>query len=200
MATRPATTPEAAPKVVGLPSRIRSTVSQPSMPRQPATRVFRKIAAAVPLAASAEPALKPNQPNHSRPDAEQHERQVVRAHGVLFEPDARAEHQRQRQAPRPPRRSRRPVRPRSPARRTWPASPPGAHTQCATTAYTATAQIGTNTIQAENLARSAIAPLTSAAVMIAKASWKVANSSSGTRAVHGVRADAEHAEVRRGRR
>ena len=67
MATRPATTPEAAPNVVGLPSRICSTVSQPSMPRQPATSVLRKIAAAVPLAASAEPALNPNQPNHSRP-------------------------------------------------------------------------------------------------------------------------------------
>ena len=67
IATSPATTPEAAPNVVGLPSRMRSTESQPSMPRQPATRVLRKIAAAVPLAASAEPALKPNQPNHSRP-------------------------------------------------------------------------------------------------------------------------------------
>ena len=43
IATRPATTPEAAPNVVGLPSRICSTVSQPSMPRHPATRVFRKI-------------------------------------------------------------------------------------------------------------------------------------------------------------
>lgn len=67
IATRPATTPEAAPKVVGLPSRNRSTVIQPSMPRQPATNVLRKTAAAVPLAASAEPALNPNQPNHSRP-------------------------------------------------------------------------------------------------------------------------------------
>src|SRR5882757_6555812 len=67
MATRPATTPEAAPNVVGLPSRICSTVSQPSIPRQPATSVLRKIAAAVPLAAIAEPALNPNQPNHSRP-------------------------------------------------------------------------------------------------------------------------------------
>ena len=97
IATRPATTPEAAPNVVGLPSRICSTVIQPSMPRQPATSVFRKTAAAIPLAARAEPALNPNQPNHSRPTAEQHERQVVRAHGVLLETDAGAEHQRQRQ-------------------------------------------------------------------------------------------------------
>src|SRR5258708_7474496 len=67
IATNPATTPDAAPNVVGFPSRTRSTVSHPSMPRQPATRVLRKIAAAVPLAASAEPALNPNQPNQSRP-------------------------------------------------------------------------------------------------------------------------------------
>jgi hypothetical protein len=58
--------------------------------------------------------------------------------------------------------------------------PPGAHTQCATTEYTTTVQIGTKTIQAENLARSAIAPLTNAAVMMANVSWKVAKSSSGT--------------------
>jgi len=47
---------------------------------------------------------------------------------------------------------------------------------------------GTKTIQAANLARSAMAPLTSAAVTIAKPSWKVANSNSGTgpRAVPGL--------------
>ena len=58
--------------------------------------------------------------------------------------------------------------------------PPGAHTQCATTEYTAITQIGTNTIQAENFARSAMAPLISAAVRMAKVSWKVTKSSSGT--------------------
>src|SRR5689334_12669089 len=66
-ATRPATTPEAAPKVVGRPSRNRSTASQHNMPRQPATSVLRKMTAALPSTANAEPALKPNQPNHSRP-------------------------------------------------------------------------------------------------------------------------------------
>src|SRR6201992_2716736 len=67
IATSPATTPEAAPNVVGRPSRICSTDSQPSMPKQPATNVLRKMAAAVPLAARAEPALNPNQPNHNSP-------------------------------------------------------------------------------------------------------------------------------------
>src|SRR5258705_6366305 len=67
IATKPATTPEAAPKVVGLPSRICSTASHPSMPRQPASKVLRKIADANPLAANAEPALNPNQPNQRSP-------------------------------------------------------------------------------------------------------------------------------------
>jgi hypothetical protein len=44
-------TPDAAPNVVGLPSRIRSTEIHPSIPRQPATSVFRKTADANPSAA-----------------------------------------------------------------------------------------------------------------------------------------------------
>src|SRR3954462_14568344 len=67
IATKPATTPEAAPNVVGLPSLRRSTNIQPSIPRHPAINVLRKTTDALPSAVSAEPALKPNQPNHSRP-------------------------------------------------------------------------------------------------------------------------------------
>ncbi|ERB55339.1 hypothetical protein N806_29910 [Rhodococcus sp. P27] len=40
--------------------------------------------------------------------------------------------------------------------------------------------MGTKIIQAENFARSAIAPLMSAAVRIANVNWKVANNTSGT--------------------
>ena len=43
---------------------------------------------------------------------------------------------------------------------------------CARGKYDSVTQIGTNTIQVENLTRSATAPLISAAVMIAKVSWK----------------------------
>ena len=46
--------------------------------------------------------------------------------------------------------------------------PFGPHTQCATTEYTTIAHTGTKAIHATNLARSAIAPLTNAAVTIAK--------------------------------
>ena len=67
IATRPATTPEAAPRLVGLPSRIFSVISQPSMAAQVATTVLIMAKPAMPLAPSAEPALNPNQPNHSRP-------------------------------------------------------------------------------------------------------------------------------------
>src|SRR3954464_10878390 len=67
MATNPAITPEAAPNVVGLPSRICSTVIHPSMPGHRPPNVLRKTGDAIPLAAGAEPALNPNQPNHNRP-------------------------------------------------------------------------------------------------------------------------------------
>ena len=86
MATRPATAPEAAPSVVAWPSRIFSTTIQASAAAAVATWVLMNAAAASPLAPSAEPALKPNQPNHSRTGAEQHERQVVRPHRVLGQP------------------------------------------------------------------------------------------------------------------
>jgi hypothetical protein len=67
IATNPATAPEATPRVVGLPSRNRSTSSQPPAAAAVAIWVFMNARAAVPFAASSEPALKPNHPNHSSP-------------------------------------------------------------------------------------------------------------------------------------
>jgi hypothetical protein len=67
MATRPATAPDAAPSVVAWPLRIRSTTSQESIAADAARKVFMIACAATPLAANAEPALKPAQPNHSMP-------------------------------------------------------------------------------------------------------------------------------------
>src|SRR5690242_4094480 len=66
MATRPATAPDAAPRVVGFPSRTCSTMIQPSSAADVAIIVFVNATAARSPDASAEPALKPNQPNHSR--------------------------------------------------------------------------------------------------------------------------------------
>ena len=67
MATRPATAPDEAPTRVGLPSRIHSTMIQPSRAAAVATWVLTNATAVVPSTVSSEPALKPNQPNHSRP-------------------------------------------------------------------------------------------------------------------------------------
>src|SRR3954452_24892306 len=65
--TRPATTPEGAPSEGECPSRNFSVTSQPSEAAPVATMVLTQTTEAVLLAARAEPALKPNQPNHSRP-------------------------------------------------------------------------------------------------------------------------------------
>src|SRR6476659_58694 len=67
IATRPATTPDAAPKEVGCPSRIFSTSNHASMAVAVATVVVTNVDAAIPPDDSAEPALNPYQPNHSRP-------------------------------------------------------------------------------------------------------------------------------------
>ena len=67
IATRPATMPEAAPRVVAWPSRIRSVSSQPSIAAAVATVVVTNVVPAIPPAPSAEPALNPYQPNHSSP-------------------------------------------------------------------------------------------------------------------------------------
>src|SRR5438552_17914811 len=66
MATSPATAPEAAPSTVGLPRVAHSVNIQPSAADAAAVFVARKALAASPLASSALPALKPNQPNHNK--------------------------------------------------------------------------------------------------------------------------------------
>src|SRR5687767_6545827 len=66
MATSPATAPEAAPSTVGLPRVIHSVNIQPRAAAAAPVLVARKALAARALASSALPALKPNQPTHSR--------------------------------------------------------------------------------------------------------------------------------------
>ena len=65
MATKPATAPDAAPSIEALPLCSASPTDQDSTAAAVATRVLMKARAAKPLASSAEPALKPNQPTHS---------------------------------------------------------------------------------------------------------------------------------------
>src|SRR5262245_5299929 len=66
-ATSPTTAPVAAPTAVGRPERLKSSATQVLNPAAPAANVEAKAVAAIPSAARAEPALKPNHPNQSRP-------------------------------------------------------------------------------------------------------------------------------------
>src|SRR5262245_42224997 len=65
-ATRPATAPDAAPSTVGFPRELHSVRIHPSAAAAEAVFVVVNADAANPLALSALPALKPNQPNQSR--------------------------------------------------------------------------------------------------------------------------------------
>src|SRR4030065_749966 len=67
MATSPATAPEAAPRVVGLPRTIHSVPTHARVAAQVARCVDVKAEEARALAARALPALNPNHPNHSSP-------------------------------------------------------------------------------------------------------------------------------------
>src|SRR6185436_543629 len=66
MATRPATAPETMPRTEGLPRLIHSANIQASAAAAAAIWVTAIAMPALVLAPTAEPALKPNQPTHSR--------------------------------------------------------------------------------------------------------------------------------------
>src|SRR3954466_2523465 len=65
IATRPATAPDAAPSMDGLPFSAHSPTVHDSTAHAVARDVLRNGSAAELFASRAEPALKPNQPNHS---------------------------------------------------------------------------------------------------------------------------------------
>src|ERR1700747_1159121 len=64
-ATRPATAPDAAPRIVGLPARAHSANSQPSAAAAAAVFVLTNAVAASSLEEVALPALNPNHPTQS---------------------------------------------------------------------------------------------------------------------------------------
>ena len=97
IATRPATAPDAAPSVVACPLLTRSTMSQPSIAADAATNVLRNACAATPLAASADPALNPNQPNHRMPVPSKRERKRVGRHRLARPAAAPSEQQHERE-------------------------------------------------------------------------------------------------------
>src|SRR4030095_378100 len=65
MATRPATAPDAAPSIVGLPVLIHSATIQPNAANEAAVWVAINALEPRPFAPKADPALNPNQPTHN---------------------------------------------------------------------------------------------------------------------------------------
>src|SRR5690606_9526263 len=66
MPTKPAIAPEQAPSKEGWPLLIHSPKAQATTPMAAANMVLKNASVAFSLADKAEPALKPNQPTHSR--------------------------------------------------------------------------------------------------------------------------------------
>src|SRR6476659_3748052 len=85
MHARPATAPVKAPTRLGLPSILHVMNIHVHMAMEPAMSVFTKACAATPFAASADPALKPNHPNHSSPVPRATKATLC---GTVFSPEA----------------------------------------------------------------------------------------------------------------
>src|SRR5579875_2394358 len=179
IATRPATAPEAAPIVVKVPCWIFSAASQPNTAVHPAIWVLRNTTEAWPPAVSAEPALKPNQPNHSSPAPIMTSGTLCGRIGSRRKPSRGPITRAQASAPAPESISTT-VPPAKSMTCSFAAMKPlGENTQCATGKYTRETQASTYTVQPTNLVRSATAPEISAGVMIANISWKQATANSG---------------------
>src|SRR3954453_14406205 len=187
IATRPATTPDAAPSDVACPSRIRSVASQPRAAAPGATMVVTHTSAACPLADRAEPALKPNQPNHSRPAPAMTSVRLCGRIGSRPKP-RRLPSTRAGASPAAPALMCTAVPPaKSMTFRLLAIHPPvadcaplNAKTQWATGKYTIVAQMPAKAIHGPKRARSAMAPEISATVMIAKTAWKAPKAIDGT--------------------
>ena len=156
IATRPATTPEAAPNVVGLPSRDLLNRKPAQHAQAAGHQGIQEDRGRQAVGSQRGSGVEPEPAEPQQPHAEQHEGQVVRAHRVDLESDAGPSTSASASAEEPET-IRQPARRRNPEPRSSVASRRGAHTQCATTAYTSTDHTGTKTIQAANRARSAIA-------------------------------------------
>ncbi len=137
------------------------------------------------LAASAEPALNPNQPNHSRPAPSSTNGTLCGRIGSLRKPIRlpSTRHSASAAAPAlmctavPPAKSSTPQLASQP-----PPLPsvPKSNTQCATGKYTMVVQIVMKIDQEMNFVRSAMDPEISAGVMIANINWKAAKTMVGT--------------------
>src|SRR6185503_16529246 len=170
MATRPATAPDAAPSVVACPLRNFSTTSHASIADAAAKCVFTSACTASSLPDSAEPALKPNHPNHRMPVPISVSGSECGGIGCCGQPRRRPSTSTAASAAiaalmcttAPPAKSSAPC---------LNSQPDGANTQCATGEYTSTAHSPMNHTHALKCMRSAIAPVMSAGVMTANIIW-----------------------------
>src|SRR6476660_6137040 len=190
MATRPATAPDAAPSVVGLPSRICSTTNQPRIAVQVASIVLVKATPARSPAVSAEPALNPNHPNHSRLAPSSTCGRLCGRIGSFGQPrrlpstiaSARPAAPALMCTAVPPAKSSAPgllALAIQPPTAVSPTKPSHENTQGATGKQTIVTQSQMNRVQLQNLRRSATAPEISAGVMTANISWNMQNASTG---------------------
>jgi hypothetical protein len=170
IATRPATAPDEAPTRVGFPFFTHSTRIQPMSAAAVATWVLTNAIAVVLSAVSSEPALKPNQPNHSRPAPSATKGTLCGRKLSLGQPIRRPSTMARASAAEPalmctaepPAKSSSPtVTPRKP--------PP--QTMWAIGMYARVNQPAAKTSQPKNLARSEIAPEIRATVMMANIIW-----------------------------
>src|SRR6266542_5872094 len=157
MATRPATAPDAAPSVVDLPPLIFSVAIQPSSAAAVAVLVLTNACAASPLAASAEPALKPNQPNHSMPAPRMVSGRECGGMGSLGQPRRRPTTSASA-TPAIPALAWTTVPPAKSSAPSLNSQPLGEKTQCATGAYTSRDQSAITATKPPNLSRSAVDP------------------------------------------
>src|SRR5580658_2900857 len=179
IATSPATAPEAMPSTLGLPFATHSVNIQASAAAAVAMCVAANAMPARPSEATAEPALKPNQPTHSSDAPMTVSVRLCGAIDSLPSPwrlpsinaVARPAIPALMCTTVPPAKSSTPLRFNQPE---------GSHTQCAIGQYTTSSHRPMNHIMAENFMRSANEPQISAGVMIAKVAWNIAYTLSGT--------------------
>src|SRR5690606_38032991 len=177
IATSPPIAPDMMPSTLGLPRSTHSMNIQARAAAAVAICATSIAIPAVPLAASAEPALKPNQPTHSSDAPISDSVRLCGARLSVPSPD-RWPTMIAATSPAtpalmcttvPPAKSSTPALPRNP--------PP--HTQCVTGAYTTSDHSPMNQSMAENFIRSANAPTISAGVMTANVIWNTTNKASG---------------------
>src|ERR1700761_4489465 len=189
IATSPATAPEMPPSALGLPCRNHSATIQPMAAEAAPRCVFTKALVASGPEESAEPALNPNQPTHSRHAPIKLNTTECGAIGRCGYPSLLPRYSAVTSALTPlvtcttvpPAKSRHGNLPPV----TF-SNPPTPHTMCAIGLYTMIAHSTMNTSIAENFIRSANAPVISAGVMIANISWYTMNVCSGIVAAYAV--------------